>query len=213
MKFNNKKLVCICLCIQFMLIMFISPVLAHDDKETHNREYKIKAAFIYNFLKGVDWPEEVFPDPNTPIKIGVLGEDPFGKTFDPIVNKTVKGRKIEINRFAGPSQAADSNDPFSDIDVDNITSCNLLFICSSEEEYAKEILDLVSDRSVLSVSEISDFIKIGGVINFVPDTEKAVFEVNLVASKKAKLVISSKLLRIADKIIDGKQAKDRRGGK
>lgn len=189
-----------------MLIMLITPALAHYDEEAHRREYKIKAAFIYNFLKGVEWPQEVFADPNIPIKVGIIGRELFGEAFDPIKNKSVKGRKVIIRKLIGPSQITDSNNPLESLDVKEIKSFHLLFICASESQYLDGILNLVRDKPVLTISEIDGFMQAGGIINFVPDTPKAIFEVNLIASERAKLVISSKLLRIADKVIENKKS-------
>lgn len=173
-----------------------------DTKSSASREYKIKAAFLYNFLKTVDWPKDALADSNEPIVIGLIGKDQFGSAFDPAKEKNVKGKKIIIKRFKGFGQRSDDKDETkSQAEVEALRKCHLLFVCSSEKAGFKEIIQAVRDHSVLTVGELDGFLEAGGIINFIPKAQKGEFEINVPASKHARLSISSKLIRIAKRVI------------
>jgi len=175
------------------------------------QEYQIKAAFLYNFIKFVDWPKEKMADSNEPITIGVIGTDPFGHAFEPIKDKKVKGRKVIVKRFKGfkeqgPSDKKDKSELKRTIE--SLRKCHLLFICSSEKENLKEAINSVKDHSVLTVADIKGFLESGGIINFLVEGKKVVFEINNTAAKQAKLKIRSKLLRLAKRVIPGKPSSE-----
>ena len=92
-----------------------------------------------------------------------------------------------------------------DEQIESIKQCHLLFICASEAKNLKEILKLIKDKNILTVGETGDFLTEGGIINFVVDDKKVRFEINLEASDKAKLKISSQLLQLAKKVTKAKE--------
>jgi hypothetical protein len=146
-------------------------------------EYELKAAYLYNFGKFVRWPSTVAVAPGEPFLICVLGQDPFGSTLD----STVQGESIDGKRLAVRQ-------------VSNLTDagkCRVLFISTSEERHLDTILSELSKRPVLVVSDIPDFVNRGGAIGFVKQGEKIRFQVNLVATEKAGLILSSDLLKVA----------------
>jgi hypothetical protein len=173
------------------------------DNSDLKREYRIKAAFLYNFIQFVDWPEEKTPDQDDPIILGIIGEDPFGDSFEPIENKKIKGRKSLINRFEGIEKLKKSSDKGKS-KIDSIRQCHLIFICSSEEGHLKEIINLVNGYGILTVGETSNMLESGGVVNFLVEKNKVRFEINLTAARDEKLTIRSQLLRLATKVIDEK---------
>ena len=178
------------------------PVHAQEaDNSDLSREYKIKAAFLYNFIQFVDWPEGKTTGQNDPIILGIIGEDPFGDSFEPIKNKQTKGRKSFINRFEGIEKLKKSDDKGKS-KIDSLRKCHLLFICSSEKDHLTDIIKLVDEHGVLTVGETSTMLKSGGVINFLVDENKVRFEINLSAAKQEKLKIRSQLLRLATRVID-----------
>lgn len=188
--------------------LFTRPVFAKpDEKSPTNREYKIKAAFLYNFLKTIEWPKDVMSDSNEPIIIAVIGKEQFGNAFEPIEGEFVKGKKVVVKRFERLSRADEHSDDGkteSEIDIKALRKCHLLFVCSSEQKTFREIIKYVKVHPVLTVGETHDFLKAGGIINFIPEAGKGDFEINLAAAKQARLKISSKLLRIAKRIIEEK---------
>jgi len=151
-------------------------------------ESEIKAAFLYKFTGFVEWPDSSFPDKDTPFRIGVLGEDPFGKILD----DTVRGKKAK-NRDILIKRSGDAND---------LKECHIVFISSSEERRLRTILDEFKKSSALTVGDTEDFAKDGGIINLVAVDNRIGLEVNVDAAKDAKFRISSRLLKLA-KIVRG----------
>jgi hypothetical protein len=145
-------------------------------------EYQIKAAFLFNFAKFVEWPPTVFPQANSPIVIGVLGKNVFGTDLkNTIRNRTVNNRPIQLEEYTSVAQA---------------TNCQILFISPSEKDNLANILGGLHS-SILTVSETDEFIKAGGMINFIIQGDNVRFQISDDAAKKAGLKISSKLLTLA----------------
>lgn len=146
-------------------------------------EYQIKAAFLYNFAKFVEWPPQAFAGPGSPMVIGVLGKNVFGGDLERTIrNKTVNNHPFQFKEFHSVPEA---------------TNCQILFISASEKDRLPKILDGLRGASVLTVSETDQFIGDGGMINFVIEDNKIHFQINDDAAKKAGLKISSKLLNLA----------------
>lgn len=147
-------------------------------------EYQVKALFLFNFIKYVEWPQDTFEGPDTPITIGVFGKDPFNGDLQRAVNgKDINGRKIIVKTVGNDADPA---------------TFNLLFISASENANLDRILEAVKGSPVLTVGEDWQFIKKGGIINFVIKDEKVRLEISLPASHEAHLQISSRLLSVAD---------------
>ena len=162
-------------------------------------EYQLKAVFLYNFAKFVEWPAESLADARGPIIFGILGKDPFGATIDQIIKtKTVKDRKLRIKRF---EKIKDLRVSYTGKGEEKET-CHILFISSSEEEHLANILEILKDSSVLTVGEMEQFAQRGGIINFTLREGKVQFEINVDAAERAELKISSKLLKLAKIVRD-----------
>jgi len=147
-------------------------------------EYQVKAVFLFNFAQFVEWPAVATADPRTPVIIGILGEDPLGAFLDETVRGERLGeRSFEIRRYR---QLAD------------IDACNILFISRSENERVGQILAAVQNRPILTVSDGDEFAQRGGMIQFVNDKNRIRLRINLEAAQAANVVISSKLLRVAE---------------
>ena len=190
------------------MALLMSPIIQNVQADPEqSKEYQIKAAFLYNFIKFVDWPKEKMPDSNEPIIIGIIGKDPFGDAFEPVKNKPVKDKKIVIKRFVGLEElekSADKNKAEFDKKVEPLRKCHVLFICSSEKEYLEEIIKALKGSHVLTVADSEGFLESGGIINFIMEKKKVCFEINVTAAKRAKLEIRSQLLRLAKKIVEEK---------
>jgi hypothetical protein len=158
-------------------------------------EYQLKAAFLYNFARFIEWPSEAFPDPSAPILIGVLGEDPFGGDLEQMIKgKTVNGRPFVIKRFKRDQ---------------NLRACHILFISSSEQKHLAQIIEGLKGTGVLTVSEVERFAQFGGVIQLTMEASKMRFAINIDSAERARLKLSSKLLSLAKVVRDGHHA----GGK
>jgi hypothetical protein len=179
----------------FSCVLVTVPAVRADSEKS--KEYQIKAAFLYNFIKFVDWPKEKLTAET--IVIGVIGKHSFGKTFEPLKDKQVKDKKVIIKQF----QSAEGSE-LTDTQIEAVRKCHILFVCQSEAERLETIINSVKGHSVLTVGDMTDFLDSGGIINFVKEDEKVRFEINNTAAKKAKLDIRSKLLRLAKKVIDEK---------
>ncbi|NVM21789.1 MAG: YfiR family protein [Desulfobacterales bacterium] len=154
-----------------------------------SREYLIKAAFLYNFAKFVEWPTEAFPNDSTPITLCILGEDPFGDALESIKGKTIRGRDMVIRHV---------------VRVEDLEHCHILFVSASEEKRLPQILNTIRDKTILTVSDMNRFARRGGIINLVTVRSKIRFEINVDATDLVGLRISSKLLRLARIVKDGR---------
>ncbi|PKL47515.1 MAG: hypothetical protein CVV39_05620 [Planctomycetes bacterium HGW-Planctomycetes-1] len=182
------------------LALFTAPKAQADSASS--REYQVKAAFLYNFIMFVDWPEEKMPAVNEPIIIGIIGEDPFGNAFDPVKDKQAKDRKVAVKRFKGLKDLKKSGEAEFNQELEAIRKCHLLFICLSEEKVVKEITDLIKDSNILTVGDVPKFLEAGGgIINFVLEEQKVRFEIDANAAMLAGLKIRSQLLRLATRVI------------
>jgi len=192
--------------IVLVLVLFAATIAIEAEADSPSSpEYQVKAAFLYNFIQFVDWPEEKSADSNEPITIGIIGNDPFGDAFESIKDKKVKGgRGVIIKRFKSfedLKKSTEKDKPESDQETETLTKCHLLFICSSEQKNLKETIDLLKDHSVLTVADMQGFLESGGIVNFIIEENKVGFEINIAAAKQAKLEIRSNLLRLAKRVV------------
>jgi hypothetical protein len=146
-------------------------------------EYELKAAFLFNFTRFVEWPAEAFASASAPITIGILGDDPFGSSLDDMIaNELVHGRKLTVRRYAS---------------VEELEPCQILFVCPGELEHWEAIASKLGKRAILTVGDGSGFTARSGMIGFEMVNHHLRLRVNLAATRAAKLVISSQLLRQA----------------
>jgi hypothetical protein len=148
---------------------------------------QLKAAFVYNFAKFVEWPPEAFSEAKSPIIIGILGEDlnPIrGDLERAILGKTINNRPLAVKAFRSSAEA---------------TNCHILFIGTSEKLRLPAILAGLRGTTVLTVAETDGFTELGGMINFVWQGNKIRFEINEGVAKREHLKISSKLLSLASR--------------
>jgi hypothetical protein len=163
-------------------------------------EYLIKAGFIYNFAKFVEWPTAAFAQPDSPIVIGVLGTDPFGAIIDRIVaDKKIGARGFVVKRLKWGK------------DLKELRECQILFISSSERVHIDDVLQAVKGLPILTVGEIPGFAERGGIIRFTLEDNRVRFEVNVEAARQVELNISSRLLTLA-RIISPTTASGRKPG-
>jgi hypothetical protein len=146
-------------------------------------EYDLKAAFLFNFAKFVEWPASAFAGERAPLTICVYGEDPFGPALDAVVqNERVGERSLLVQR------------PDS---VDDLDECHVLFIARSEKGRLGEVMEQIKGEPVLTVSDTDGFLRAGGVINFILEGSKVRFLIGQEAAQRSGLRISSKLMRLA----------------
>ena len=145
-------------------------------------EYQVKAAFLYNFANFVEWPEEALSDTTTLI-IGVLGKDPFEAALTRFEKQKVKGRSLRIVQSER---------------LQDLPFCHMLFINSTEEKNLTQVFRYLEGKPTLTVGEVEQFARRGGIINFVIKDKKVRFEINRAKAVESGLKLSSKLLKPAD---------------
>lgn len=146
-------------------------------------ERKVQAGFLLNFARYVEWPAEAFPTAGSPLRIGVLGDDPFGVFLDQTVQgETVNGHGVVVQR----SQA-----------VDTLRECQIVFVSRSAAVQEGKDLAVLAGRPILTVGEVAGFAHRGGVVNFYLDNARVRFEISRLASERAGLKVSPQLLRLA----------------
>lgn len=149
------------------------------------QEYQIKAAFLYNAAKFIEWPPE--SNATGSFVIGVLGDDPFGPLLDELSTKTIRGKKIIIRRFSS---------------LDKVRDCHLLFVPASERRRLSAVLSMGRGAAVLTVSDMDGFAKSGGMIEMVMDKGRLGFDVNNQQVRKQGIRISAQMLKLARTVLD-----------
>jgi hypothetical protein len=146
-------------------------------------DFQVKAAYLYNFGRFVEWPPKVTSAKTGSFTICVLGEDPFGRALDDILaREKIGNQSVAARRISNPRESLD---------------CHILFISSSEANRLNKIIDALDKSAVLTVSDLPEFSQHHGMIQFVLEGNRVRFEVNLSATQKAGLTLSSELLKVA----------------
>jgi hypothetical protein len=146
-------------------------------------DYQLKAVFLYNFTRFIEWPETAFSDPAGDLIIGVLGEDPFGADLDRVTSGEMRDRHaVTIVRYK---------------DIDDIGPCHILFISASQRPKLPAILKKLHGSSVLTVADEEGLARKGVMINLITADNRVKMDINLKAATAAGLTLSSKLLRAA----------------
>lgn len=155
-------------------------------------EYQLKAAFLMNFAKFVEWPGQSFKTPQSPITLCVVGDDPFKADLDETVkSQTVGERGLTVRRIS-QLQAGDN--------------CHILFVGLSERDRFERLLGGLKNHPCLTVGEEPEFAQAGGMINLLVEDGKIRFEVSLDVAEKAGLKISSRLLKLAKNVRDRRKS-------
>ena len=165
------------------MFVFLVASFHVSSQTTPTPDSNVKAVFLYNFTQFVKWSSEA-EDEQKPFIIGILGEDPFGTFIDEtVVGAKVKSRAVVVQRYSSTK---------------DITGCSILYISISEAAKVKEILTALPQKNLLTVSDIPDFARAGGMIRFIKLDGKIKLQINNSVAKAADIHISSKLLRLAN---------------
>jgi hypothetical protein len=172
-----------CLWLVLLGLLVFGARTSCDAAPEVSKEYQVKAAFLYNFTKFVEWPASRFPDATSPIVIAVLGRNPFGAELEAIVReRKVNGRGLVVKVIDSADAAA---------------SAHLLFVDAGVEDRLVGKMDALQKAGVLLVGESPRFIAAGGIINFTLEADKVRFQINPQAGEQAGLKISAQLLKLA----------------
>ncbi|MGE3177555.1 MAG: YfiR family protein [Vicinamibacterales bacterium] len=146
-------------------------------------EYQVKAAYLFNFAKFVEWPAEAFASPDAPVVIGIYGPDPFGAALESLVrDKKLAGRPLAIRRSSA---------------MGDLRASHLVFVNAPSADTLPALLAQLAGASVLTVGEHERFIESGGVVRFELNDGRVGFTIDVGAASRSRLTISSQLLRLA----------------
>lgn len=189
LKVNQCSTLCWNRWYAIFLSLLISIPLHAPAQENVSREFQIKAVFLFNFTQFVQWPPDAFSDPASAFVIGVLGEDPFGAYLDEtIMNEAVGNHRLVVERY--PT-------------VEDIKNCHILFVSVTTKQDVRKALDAVKGKPVLTVSDTEGFARTGGMVRLYNEVGHIRLRINVQPVTEANLVMSSKLLRLAD-VVPGK---------
>lgn len=161
-----------------LAVLFLLPAAAAAQAP----EYDLKAAFLFNFVKFVEWPPHAFASDRAPVNLCVHGRDPFGAILDKVVEGEKVGERSLVVRRPG---------------LDELDGCHVLFVSRSEAERMDAVLARIGGKPVLTVADSDGFLQAGGAINFVLEGSKVRFLIDPKAAERNGLRISSRLLRLA----------------
>ena len=151
-------------------------------------EYQVKATYLYHFARFIRWPASAFPHERSPLNICVVGENPFGEALDELAQCEVRKHPIAVKVLAQIDQRAD---------------CHMLFFSEEVLDSLSEPLDRLDDGAILTLADDADFVRSGGMIQFVTAKDRINFIVNLDAARNECIQIDSQLLSLAAQVIEG----------
>jgi YfiR/HmsC-like len=160
------------------LLFIINSPLSNAKSET-----EIKAVYLYNFIKFVNWPD--LPE-DSHYKLCLLGNDSLNEQLERLDKRSIKGRLLSVHALSNYQQATD---------------CNILFVGQSEKKFVSEIISASENTPTLTISDIEDFANLGGIIGFIKLGNVIRFDINLNKAQQTKLSISSKLLELANQVV------------
>lgn len=176
--------------VAFLLVALVSSACAPAGRAQTEApgEYQLKAAFLFNFAKFIDWPATSFATPQSPFTICILGTDPFGHAMDDALQgKTVGDRPVTVKRSK---------------DLADARRCQMVFVSSSEKRRVREILGSLRGTNALVVGESEGFAEAGAAVQFTIEDDRVRFLINTDAAARAGLKVSSKLLSLARVVHD-----------
>ena len=179
---RRQKIICL---LAALICAFVKPVCGQEALPEAN----VKAAFLYNFTKFVEWPTEAFPKEDAPLIVGVFADEEFAATLRKLLeDKKAHGHSFAVRRL---TQNADAK------------TCQILFFRETETKRLGTIHDSIKRLPILTVGESDDFLDLGGMINLAFEDRKLRFDINPEPAENARLIVSSKLLRLAKKVRTG----------
>ncbi|GFO57725.1 hypothetical protein GMST_00500 [Geomonas silvestris] len=169
----------------FLALLFLLLTLPHQaGTETASGEYALKAVFIYNFSKFVEWPESAFKTKGE-FCIGSLGRSPVDQSLAALAGRSVQGRTIVFRRFNSADEAL---------------QCQVVYFSRSELARVDGILEVLRDQPILTVADREDFSRRGGMLSLDQEGGRIVFDMDYRETQRARLKPSSQLLRLARRI-------------
>jgi len=176
---------CSLICAAVLVRLYLPAAACAQGSDAQPSEFQVKAAYLLNFARFVEWPATAFPSPDAPLTICILGDDPFGSTLDRLLEgESVDGHRLAIQKLRRAPAPK---------------TCQVLYVAANEGEPAKLLRSL--DREILTVGEGENFLRDGGMLAFLLEGRRVRFSVNLPAATRADVKLSSKLLNVAKSVL------------
>jgi hypothetical protein len=156
-------------------------------------EYEVKLGFIYNFINFTTWPDEVLKNNPDTLTMCFASDHPSSSVLYKLDGKSLKGRKIKVSAFNAETC---------------LEKCQIIFFATQDKVFIKQVLELTKGRSILTIGEVDGFTKMGGAINFFKDRNRLRFRINMDATVRNELKLSSQLLGSAQIVREGKEGKE-----
>ena len=206
------------------VIGIFGPCGVAGQKSPKEIEYELKAAFIFNFMRFMEWPEgkiqanracdqqhrptdENGDEALPPLKVGIIGDNPFGQAWVPIAERTIRDREIIVVQVQGMDRyVKDADDEQKKKDTyykeyaDVLRRCDVVFISKSQEAYVEMLLALLAGNAVATVSDIDHFTQRGGMFGFVIEKQRVRFDIHLERAETEQITIRSQLLELARRV-------------
>jgi hypothetical protein len=177
----------------FRVVIAVIAMTPASGQEYPSMEDQVKAVYLYNFAKFIEWPADTFPSAKNAFRLCIYGYNPFGSALDELVQgKTLNNRQLEVRRIIEPAE---------------LKACQMVFIDEKESTRLPEILKNLAGTSALVVGESEGFAERGGAVEFFLEDKKLRFSFNVDALQRARLQASSKLLALARIVHDKGDAK------
>ena len=165
-----------------LLAFLLSSLLPGAAGASEFDEYAVKAAYLYNFAKYVEWPPGTFASADAPLLICIVGDNPFGDALSALSGKMIENHPVEMRRLSVTT---------------DLNPCHIVFVSRAEQGRFKTLLAKLARQPILTVSDISDFAQAGGMIGLIETDQRIRFDINLTATRQARLKLSSQLLKLA----------------
>lgn len=169
------------------ITLFASILHVPGHARTVSDEDRVKAAFVFNFIKFVEWPEESFRNADAPLNVCVWGSNADTNSMKGLDKKTAKQRKLKVRAVNA---------------TEDLAQCHVLFLTRSSRNSFKDVLRSIANKKILSVSDIGNFASNGGLIGLFKTGDQVRFAINVEATQRSGLRMSSQLLKFG-KIVSG----------
>jgi len=186
-----------------LLALCVPALVLHAEAPAAERSDQVKAAYLINFLRYTDWPPGSFPARDSPFRILVVGRPELLDAVRGLATAagSIGGRAIAVERMTLPEPGVSSGSELRALVAERLRSCHLLFIERDERERAADLLSLVRDFPVLTVSDVDNFAQAGGMLELLPRGANIVLAANPGAIRRSDLMVSAKVLKLA-RVVD-----------
>lgn len=185
------------------IILTVGTSALASDKEGTTTEYYVKAAFLCQLTRFVEWPKQKAAEPNHPIVIGIVGKNPFADAFQ--IARSQAPYNIQVMEYPlmdSPStQDPNQQQAWSEY-TNQLRACHIVYLAGDLKNDVSPLLTALRPGCVLTIAESEGFLEKGGIMNLLLPNPKIRFEVSLVAARQSRIRIPAQVLRLAKRVIE-----------